>query len=198
MFLISNFELGKYDLNLLEEKMEEELPQHKRRVLLLTLPNVTQEINEKKKEALEQNIGKVAFLSACVAAVPIPGLSVAVDLAIVANEIEIYYSTFGLDDPSLQMLCKKSGKTIEEFKDLMKSPLRGGITPTSLLSLVGAVSIVGAESTVEYIVSLVPILGTVVAGGLSYLTVSTMLRRALNDIAEDARNVLNASLETEV
>ncbi|XP_056335745.1 interferon-inducible GTPase 5 [Danio aesculapii] len=198
VFLISNFELGKYDLNLLEEKMEEELPQHKRRVLLLALPNITQKINEKKKEALEQNIGKVAFLSACVATVPIPGLSVAVDLAIVAREIEIYYSTFGLDDPSLQMLCERSGKTIEEFKSLMKSPLRGGINPASLLSLVGAVSVVGAESTVEYILSLVPILGTVVAGGLSYLTVSTMLRRALNDIAEDARNVLNASLETEV
>uniref|UniRef100_A0A671RWU2 Uncharacterized protein n=1 Tax=Sinocyclocheilus anshuiensis TaxID=1608454 RepID=A0A671RWU2_9TELE len=198
VFLISSFELGKYDLNLLQERMEQELPQHKRRVLMLALPNITLEINEKKKKALEENIGKIALLSALVATVPIPGLSVAVDIAIVTKEIETYYSTFGLDDPSLQKLCERSGKTIEEFKSLMKSPLSGGINPASILSLAGAASLVVAENTVEYVVSLVPLLGSLVAGGMSYMTVSTMLKRALNDIAEDARNVLMASVQTEV
>ncbi|XP_026062884.1 interferon-inducible GTPase 5-like [Carassius auratus] len=198
VFLISNFELGNYDLNLLQERMEQELPQHKRRVLMLALPNITLEINEKKKKALEENIGKVALLSALVATVPVPGLSVAVDLAIVTREIETYYTVFGLDNPSLQKLCERSGKTIEEFKSLMKSPLSGGINPASILSLAGAASLVVAENTVEYAVSLVPLLGSLVAGGMSYMTVSTMLKRALNDIAEDARNVLMASLQTEV
>ncbi|XP_058608565.1 interferon-inducible GTPase 5-like [Onychostoma macrolepis] len=198
VFLISNFELGKYDLNLLQERMEKELPQHKRRVLMLALPNITLEINEKKKKALEENIGKVALLSALVATVPVPGLSVAVDIAIVKREIETYYSTFGLDDPSLQKICERSGKTIEEFKSLMKSPLSGGINPASILSLAGAASLFVAENTVEYVVSLVPLLGSLVAGGMSYMTVSTMLKRALNEIAEDARNVLMASVQTEV
>ncbi|XP_073704210.1 interferon-inducible GTPase 5-like [Garra rufa] len=194
VFLISNFELGKYDLNLLQERMEQELPQHKRRALMLTLPNITLEINEKKKKALEENIGNIALLSALVATVPIPGLSAAVDLVIVTKEIETYYSTFGLDDPSLQKLCERSGKTIEEFKSLMKSPLRVGINPASILSLVGAASLVVAENAVEYAVSLIPILGSVIAGGMSYISVSRMLRRALNDIAEDAKNVLMASV----
>ncbi|TRY65712.1 hypothetical protein DNTS_005558, partial [Danionella cerebrum] len=198
VFLISNFELGKFDLNLLQEKMEKELPEHKRRVLLLALPNITQEINEKKKAALAKNIPKVAFLSACIATIPIPGLSVAVDLAIVQREIEVYYNTFGLDDPSLQMLCERSGKTIDEFKSLMKSPLSGGINPASILSLVGAGSLIIAENTVEYVASCIPLLGTVVAGGMSYLTVSSMLKKALNDVAEDALNVLKASLQSEV
>ncbi|KAK7124548.1 hypothetical protein R3I94_018802 [Phoxinus phoxinus] len=35
VFLISGWEIGKYDFNLLQERMEKELPQHKRRVLLL-------------------------------------------------------------------------------------------------------------------------------------------------------------------
>ncbi|XP_059420177.1 interferon-inducible GTPase 5-like [Carassius carassius] len=198
VFLISSFELGNYDLNLLQDRMEQELPQHKRLVLLLALPNITVEINEKKKKVLEENIGKVALLSALVATVPVPGLSVAVDFAIVKKEIETYYSTFGLDDPSLQMLCERSGKTIDEFKSQMKSPLIGGINPASILSLAGAASLVVAENAVEYAVSLVPLLGTVVAGGMSYMTVSTMLKRALNDIAEDAKNVLMASVQTEV
>ncbi|RXN04512.1 interferon-inducible GTPase 5-like protein [Labeo rohita] len=198
VFLISNFELGKYDLNQLQERMERELPQHKRRVLMLALPNITLEINEKKKKALEKNIGIVAFLSALGATVPIPGLSFALDLAIVTREIETYYSTFGLDDTSLQKLCERSWKTTEEFRSLMKSPLSGVINPSSILYLVGAASLVVAENAVEYAVSLIPILGTMVAGGMSYVTVSKMLKRALDDIAEDARNVLMASVQTEL
>ncbi|KAK2887458.1 hypothetical protein Q8A67_015686 [Cirrhinus molitorella] len=149
VFLISGWELGKYDLNVLQERMEKELPQHKRRVLMLALPNITLEINEKKKKALEENIGKVAFLSACVAAIPIPGLSITADIAIIADELRNYYKTFGLDDPSLQRLCERSGKTVEELKSLMKSPLHQGINPSSILTLLGAASILISEDAIE-------------------------------------------------
>ncbi|XP_051949304.1 interferon-inducible GTPase 5-like [Xyrauchen texanus] len=198
VFLISCFELGKFDFNLLEERMEKELPQHKRHVLMLALPNITLEINERKKKALEENIVRVALLSAVVAAVPVPGLSFIVDINIIKYEIEKYYNVFGLDDPSLQKLCERSGKTVEELKNVMKSPLHHGINASSVLSLLGAASLLVSENTVEYICSLIPLLGTVVAGGMSYLTVSSMLKKALNELAEDARNVLMVSLETEV
>uniref|UniRef100_A0A8C1SKA9 IRG-type G domain-containing protein n=1 Tax=Cyprinus carpio TaxID=7962 RepID=A0A8C1SKA9_CYPCA len=191
VFLISSFELGNYDLNLLQERMEQELSQHKRRVLMLALPNITLEVIEKKKKVLQKNIGKVALLSALVGIVPLPGFSVAVDIAIVKKEIGTYYRTFGLDYPSLQKLCESSGKTIEEFKSLMKSP-------ASILSLVAAESLLVSENAVVYAVNFFPILGSVVAGGLSYMTVSKILKRVLNDIAEDARIVLMASLQTEV
>lgn len=195
IFLIARFDLDKYDFNLLEEKIEEELPQHKRRVLLLTLPNITQEINEKKKEALEQNIGKVAFLSACVAAVPIPGLSFAVDITILTVELKRYYSAFDLDDPTLEKLSEKSGKPVEELKNLMKSPFRNGINQETIMILLQRSFLTVSLSAVEYAVSFIPIIGSVVAGGLSYITVSYMLKTALNEIAEDAKNVLLASVQ---
>ncbi|XP_073714835.1 interferon-inducible GTPase 5-like [Misgurnus anguillicaudatus] len=198
VFLISCFDLSKYDFNLLQETMEKDLSKHKRRVLMLAIPNITLEINEKKKKALEYDIVKVSILSACVAAVPVPGLSFAVDLSIVNSEIEKYYSAFGLDDSSLQMLCERSGKTIEELKSVMKSPLHRGINPTTILSLLGVASLYASESAVEYACSFIPVLGTMVAGGLSYVTVSRMLRKALNELADDARNVLMTALETEV
>lgn len=195
---MSGWELGKYDLNALQERLEKELPQHKRHVLMLALPNITLEINERKKKALEKNISRVAFLSACVAAIPLPGLSIAVDLAIIADELRKYYSAFGLDDPSLQKLCERSGKTVEELKGLMKSPLHKGINPSSVIAWLGAVSLLISEDTIEFFVSLIPIVGCVVAGGMSYLTVSSLLKKALDDIAKDARKVLMASLESEV
>nr|XP_055075132.1 interferon-inducible GTPase 5-like [Misgurnus anguillicaudatus] len=198
VFLISCFELGKYDFNLLEEMMEKELPQHKRHVLMLAIPNITLAINERKKKALKKNVSRVALLSAGLATIPLPGLSFLVDIAILNGEVQRYYSAFGLDDPSLQMLCKRSGKTIEELKNVMKSPLHVGINPTTILSLLGAASLYVSENAVEYVCSLVPILGTVVAGGMSYFTITKMLKKALDELAEDAKNVLMASLETEV
>ncbi|GAA6111072.1 interferon-inducible GTPase 5-like [Tachysurus ichikawai] len=52
VFLISCFKLHLYDFSCLEETMERELPQHKRDVLILALPNITLEIIERKKKAL--------------------------------------------------------------------------------------------------------------------------------------------------
>ncbi|XP_077051449.1 interferon-inducible GTPase 5-like [Siphateles boraxobius] len=198
VFLISGWELGKYDLNQLQERMEKELPQHKRRVLMLAVPNITHDINEKKKKALEENIASAAFLSACMAAIPVPGLSIAVDLAIIAIEIEKYCNVFGLDKQSLEKLCERSGKSIETIESLMKSVWHKGICTGSILSILRDASFLVTEDAVESVVRFVPLLGSVAAGAMSYWAVSTMLKRALNDIAEDARNVLMALLETEV
>ncbi|KAG1926528.1 interferon-inducible GTPase [Pimephales promelas] len=198
VFLISSHESGNYDFDLLEKKIEADLPEHKRDVLLLALPNITLEINEKKKKAQEKRISRVAFLSALGAAVPVPGLSIVVDSAIITKEIERYFKVFGLDDESLQKLCENSQKSIEHYKSLMKSSLRGGINPTLVFTLLSAASLAVAGDAVEYAMSLIPIIGTVIAGGMSFCTVSAMLHKALNEIAEDARNVLLDSVQTEV
>nr|XP_055076418.1 interferon-inducible GTPase 5-like [Misgurnus anguillicaudatus] len=198
VFLISCFELCKYDFNLLQKRMEKDVSKHKRHVLMLAIPNITLEINERKKKALEKSIVQVSMLSACVATVPIPGLSFAMDLAIIKNEVEKYYSAFGLDDSSLQMRCEKSGKTIEELKDVMKSPLHNGINSHTILSLLGSTSLQITKRAAKYTFSLIPVLGTVIAGSMSYRNVSRMLQKALDIIAEDAKNVMMASLESEV
>ncbi|XP_051565877.1 interferon-inducible GTPase 5-like [Myxocyprinus asiaticus] len=198
VFLISSSELGSFDFNLLQERIAKELPQHKRHVLILSLPNITLEINERKKKALKKNIGRIAFVSACVAAVPVPGLSIAVDLAIIVNEIRTYCNAFGLDKKSLLNLCKRSGKSIETLDSLMTSIWHKGLCTSSVLSMLSVASVLITEDVVERVFTFIPILGSVVAGGLSYLTVSIMLKKALNDIAEDARKVLMAALETDL
>ncbi|XP_059366209.1 interferon-inducible GTPase 5-like [Carassius carassius] len=198
VFLISGWEFEKFDLNVLQERMEKELPQHKRLVLMLALPNITLEINEKKKKALEQNIGKVAFLSACVAAVPVPGLSIAVDLAFIVHEIEKYCTTFGLDKESLEKLCERYGKRIETVEGLIKSAWYKEICTGSITTILRDISFLITEDAVESVVRFIPLLGTVAAGAMSYWAVSTMLKSALNEVAEDSRNVLISLLETEV
>ncbi|XP_056597975.1 interferon-inducible GTPase 5-like [Triplophysa dalaica] len=195
VFLISSRDLSKYDFNRMHERIEKELPQHKRHVLIMTLPNITLEINEKKKEALKKGILKVALLSACVAAVPVAGLSIAVDLSIITFEIRKYLYAFGLDEKSLKNLCEQSGQTMETLENLITSVWYKGLLTGSLLPKLRDTTLLMSEDAVERVFSIVPIIGSLVAGGLSFLTVKFMLNKALNDIAEDARKVLMAAFK---
>ncbi|XP_051960622.1 interferon-inducible GTPase 5-like [Xyrauchen texanus] len=191
VFLISGRHLDKYDFNSLQKRMETELPEHKRHVVMLTVPNITTEIIERKKKYLEKNISRVGLLSVCVAALPLPGLSAAVDIALIVNEIQKYKTAFGLDDESLKRTSERSGKSIEFLKSEMKSVACAGITANSIIHLLRQSSAYVTENTVRLVLSCIPIIGT----GISFLSVSKILKQFLNEIAEDAKNVLLASLK---
>ncbi|XP_051960618.1 interferon-inducible GTPase 5-like [Xyrauchen texanus] len=194
VFLISGWYFNKYDFNSLHERIKSDLPQHKRHVLMLTLPNIITEIIERKKKSLEKDILSVAFLSASAAAVPVPGLSVAVDIGLLVNETLKYKTAFGLDDESLKKISERSGKSIEFLMSVMTSVVREGITTASMIHLLKQSSLYVTEEAVERVVSFIPMIGQAVAGGLSFLAVSYMLKKILKEIAEDAKNVLLASM----
>ncbi|XP_073714537.1 interferon-inducible GTPase 5 [Misgurnus anguillicaudatus] len=196
IFLISGHDLSKYDFNLLQEQMEKELPQHKRHVLILTLLNIILEINERKKEALKKNIVKVALVSGGAATVPVPGLPIAVDLSILAYEIGKYCSVFGLDEKSLKNLCEQSGQSMETLQALITSVWYKGYLTGSLLNEMRDATLLVSEDAVERVLSFIPIIGSVVAGGLSFTTVYSILNKALNEMAEDATKVLMAAIQT--
>ncbi|CAB1334029.1 unnamed protein product, partial [Coregonus sp. 'balchen'] len=117
-----------YDFPKLEETMEKELPDHKRRVLLLAIPNMSLKINQRKKAPLQANMWRSALVSGCVAAIPIPGLSFSVDITILVREIRMYYQAFGLDNESLQSLAGRTNVPVEELKAVLKSPLNKEIS----------------------------------------------------------------------
>uniref|UniRef100_A0A8C9YAU0 IRG-type G domain-containing protein n=1 Tax=Sander lucioperca TaxID=283035 RepID=A0A8C9YAU0_SANLU len=125
VFLVSSCELHLYDFRLLEKTLQEELPAHKRNVLLLAMPPASLEIIKKKKEALQPRIKYLAGVSALGAAVPIPGLSVAGDMFMIAATVRQYQVTFGLDSESLQPLAQTVGVPLDELRAVMTSPLAG-------------------------------------------------------------------------
>ncbi|KAG5856167.1 hypothetical protein ANANG_G00005170 [Anguilla anguilla] len=140
-----------------------ELPKHKRRVLLLSLPNITLDINKRKKEALQANIWKMALLSGAIAAVPIPGLSVVAD----------------------------------ELMAVLKSPLNKEISADVVIKLLTKFAGAGLM-LLEFWVSAIPVFGSMAAAGISYATTHSMLTSCLNELADDAHNVLMRALQTEV
>ncbi|XP_017552094.2 interferon-inducible GTPase 5-like [Pygocentrus nattereri] len=202
VFLISCFDLALYDFNYLEMTMETELPQHKRHMLMLALPNISLEINERKKKALQKNIWKLALMSGAVAAVPIPianaAFSVIVDVMILVVELKKYYNAFSVDPASLQRLADRSERSVDELKAVMKSPLHAEINKDLVIKLLAGCAVGGLEAAAEFWLGLIPVVGSLVAGPLSFATVYFTLKSCLNGLAEDARNVLMAALETPV
>uniref|UniRef100_A0A8C4ZIN8 IRG-type G domain-containing protein n=1 Tax=Gadus morhua TaxID=8049 RepID=A0A8C4ZIN8_GADMO len=116
VFLLSSFDLHLYDFPALQDTMERELPSHKRDFLILVLPNICKSTIHKKKEVFRSRIKYYAILSALVAAVPIPGLSIAADSSIVAKVLQDYLNGLGLDEKSLE---KISNATKGSFSDVM-------------------------------------------------------------------------------
>ncbi|KAJ8287660.1 hypothetical protein COCON_G00003190 [Conger conger] len=161
VFLISSFDLQLYDFPKLEEMMEKELPKLKRRVLLLSLPD-TQEITRRNKEALQANIWKVSLLSGTVAAIPIPGLSVVVDVGILVKELTRYYQAFGLDDEFLKSLSDKMDVPLEELKAVLTSPLHQDISADVVIKLLHEATGAGM---MRYWASIIPEFGPMAAGG---------------------------------
>ncbi|XP_038868642.1 interferon-inducible GTPase 5-like [Salvelinus namaycush] len=194
VFLISSFDLGHYDFPDLEETMEKELPEHKRHVLLLSIPNLTLKINQRKKEAFKANIWRLALVSGTVAVLPIPGLSFAVDLSILVYEVRRYYYAFGLDDESLQSLANRMNVSVEELKAVLKSPLNQiKINKDVIVKLLQSVALT-AMMMPAYLFSNIPAVGSNAAAGISLSTTHYMLSMCLNELADDADNVLMKAL----
>uniref|UniRef100_A0A3Q0RTY3 IRG-type G domain-containing protein n=1 Tax=Amphilophus citrinellus TaxID=61819 RepID=A0A3Q0RTY3_AMPCI len=124
VFLVSSFHLDLYDFPLLRSTFRTELPKLRRRVLLLLLPNINMEIID-KKEAFLTKIKYCTLLSAAVAAVPLPGLSAAVDIGLMVTAVRGFVVGFGLDKPSLMKRAASSGVPYTDLCAGIKSPWAG-------------------------------------------------------------------------
>ena len=101
IFLISNHDTGKYDFLRLTEAIIDVLPVRQRESLILSLgvvKNLSTEILQRKIEVLKSRMWMVASASFAAATVPLPGLSIAVDLAMITAEIKLYISQLGLPE----------------------------------------------------------------------------------------------------
>ncbi|XP_029349710.1 interferon-inducible GTPase 5-like [Echeneis naucrates] len=195
VFLVSSFKLHLYDFHQLQETLEKELPAHKRNVLLYALPIKNRAIIERKKEALKSEIKYIALLSALVAGVPIPGLSVVVDIASLLHATKKYQVTFGLDNESLKSLAHTAHMDLDELKSVMTSHLAAveitkEVVMNTLYLSSSTITLMEAEEMSRFI----PIIGIPTAMGLSAITTYNALNVLLNLLADDAHKVFVKAL----
>ncbi|XP_074548620.1 interferon-inducible GTPase 5-like [Halichoeres trimaculatus] len=195
VFLVTNFDLQLYDFALLAETLERELPEHKKEAFLLAMPNISLEVIKRKKEVFQSNIIYLAVLSAAVAAVPVPGLSIPVDVSLLVTTVIKYKSGFGLDTQSLQRLSNCTGVPLDELFEVIKSPLAlKEITPNLILRLLPECAGIAASMAAEEAARFIPFIGIPISIGLSFTTTYKGLSIFLDMLAADAQRVFEKAL----
>ncbi|XP_030280351.1 interferon-inducible GTPase 5-like [Sparus aurata] len=196
VFLVSSFELHLHDFSLLMETLERELPKHKRNALLFAMPNISPVIINKKKKAFHAQIKYVATASAAAAGVPVPGLSIAVDAALLVGVVTQYVFGFGLDRPSLKRLSESSNVPFNDLKGVIISPLAATrITADVILKVLFQCASMAALMAAEEGVRFIPIIGIPLAMALSFKITSSTLNFILNKLADDAERVFGKVLD---
>ncbi|XP_059833372.1 interferon-inducible GTPase 5-like [Hypanus sabinus] len=195
VFLIDSLK-KMFDFNQLNEELERDLNNVKKRIFVLALPNLSVEIVQRKYEILNKDIWIFATLSGGLGAVPVPGFSLTCDIGILIGAIVHFRKCLGLDDTSLQSLAKRAGKPVEELKVTLKAPLLGNITP-DVIMMIGWGTTAAAVSLLEIALHHVPVIGSIFGAGSSFLMTLKMLSCALDDLRENAERVVKVAFETD-
>ncbi|CAI5670177.1 unnamed protein product [Oreochromis niloticus] len=194
VFLVSSFEPHMYEFSKLQQTLESELPEHKSDALLRAMPNINQEIINKKKEAFQSRIKYWATLSAAVVAVPVPELSANVDVSMMVSVVTDYVTGFGLDKQSLEKLAASSGVSYDDLCAVMKSEL-AKIPAEFFIKKFMSVEVKAALMEAEKVSGKIFIFAIAASMGFFSFTTYFTLRDFLNQIADDAQRVFNRALD---
>ena len=187
VFLISNHHPTKWDFGRLTQAILDVLPRYQRESLTLSLAILTslsKDVLQRKVEILKGRMWIVAAASTAVATAPVPGLSFAVDIALVLNEVKEYIVQLGIPK-------KGSGKF-----SVLSVATQGDVTRiyVNFATISGITKMFEQEAATENVAvelaRFIPIVGSAIAGGLSFVCTNFILRHSLKKIEEVALAVL--------
>ena len=190
IFLVSNHFPTEYQFDELTQAIVAVLPERQRESLLLTIDNtlsLSKNTLKGKVEVLKKRIKYVATASAFAAVIPFPGASIAADIVLITREINFYKSQLGLPDEGSDKFSLLSLNTQSEIKVLL-------ITLGGAAKIVALVAAYAAENIVEEFARFIPLIGTAIAGPLSYATTYYFLLKWLEKLEEIALKVLVETL----
>ena len=190
IFLVSSHCRAEYQFDELTQAISDSLSERQRESLILTIDNaliLSKNTLKRKVEVLHNRIKYAAMKSALAAAVPIPGASVAADIALIKTEIDFYKSQLGLPDEGSNKFSLLSFNTQSEIKAL-------STTLGTALGIGGLVAAYSTESVVEEFARYIPFIGIALASSLSYGATYYFLRKWLGKLEEIALKVLEETL----
>ena len=170
VFLISNHETANWDFDCLTQAILDALPVHQKESLTLSLTSPSRDLIKRKVEVLRGRIWKVAGVSATVAAVPVPGLSVAFDVGLLIKEINFYKFQLGIPDENSKGFQGTTSEVILKMKHSFSAYVLG--------------------STAEEFARFIPLLGSPIAGSLSFASTYMFLHECLKEVEEAALTFL--------
>uniref|UniRef100_A0A8C1NC93 Interferon-inducible GTPase 5-like n=1 Tax=Cyprinus carpio TaxID=7962 RepID=A0A8C1NC93_CYPCA len=191
VFLISSYDLGKYDFHDLVDSLESDLSEYKRFALVQSLPVCSLAMLEKKKKVLEKFIWLAALGSSLGAVIPFPFLSLAIDKMVLVTYLVSCHNALGLNEQSLIKLSERMNKPLSQLKSAIKSPLA--------LAVVDKMAIRPRTAMTKPVKKLDDLLDARFLA-TSFMNVTeafrstyNVLHEALNEMINDMRQVLHAA-----
>lgn len=148
------------------------------------------------KSACRKMVSRRALLSAAAAVVPIPGVDVSTDVAILLQVLPQINEKFGLSAKQVEELSPELQKLIIVSSASFSVGLLGKmITPSRIIALLqslGAKRLAG-----KYASKYVPVVGTVVASTISYVVLSRVCNKHIDECHAMASRLLNEKQTTD-
>ena len=124
----------------------------------------------------------IATLSSGVAAIPIPGLSIAADITLLTSEMNLYKFQLGLPEENSAEFQRMSIENQAKARQFCI---------TSAAELTKRLASYVASSSAEEFARYIPILGTAVAGSISFCSTYYFLHRSLDELEKTAMDYLD-------
>ena len=131
-------------------------------------------------QSISGRVWTVATLSGVGAVVPIPGVSVALDLVLLLKEVNGYKSQLGLPE-----------ENSDEFKGMPQDRQQkvGKYLVTSTVEIGKLFATYAGRTSVEEGARYIPFLGSVIAGGISFTSTYYFLNKWLSEMEEIALEI---------
>jgi len=193
VFLIDSYKLRKFDFGLLERSLVEDFPKLKKSALVLSLQATSKEMINLKVAELRSRMMKAAALSGLVAAIPVPGLSIAVDITIVTEESNFYHTQLGLDETSLKRHAKLTKTNYENLNAIVVG-FFGCVEIRAIVEtcIKGPAMVAAVEEGVRNI----PLIGSLIAAPLSFIGTYYALKLILEKMERVALEVVECDAES--
>ena len=188
--MIDNHERETWDFVRLTQAILDAHNRFQRETLTLSLGKAitrsSDKIFQRKVNVLKARLGMVAAASAAAAVVPLPGLSLAVDAALILREFKLYRSQLGLPEVGSAEFAKLHLATKEKV-------LKVGLTTAAQVS--GFLAPYAADATLEEFARYLPVVGVAIASCMSFGATYYALYKLLGVVEDAALNVLKEAHE---
>ena len=182
IFLISNHDPDKWEFARLTQAILDSLTRYQRESMTFALGKVitrsSEDIFQRKVHVLRQRIWKVATASGAVAAIPVPGLSFAVDAALILRELSLYRSQLGLPEIGSAEFVQLHFATKEKVLS---------VTLTTAAQLSPYFASYAASTAIEEFARYIPFIGVAIASGISFSATYYALSKLLTNVEEVAK-----------
>lgn len=201
VFLIDSYKLKKFDFEFLESRLIEDFPKLKKAALVLSLQATSKEMIQLKVAELRSRMWKLAALSGLVAAIPLPGLSLSMDIGIVSKEAGFYHTQLGLDETSLKRYAKLTNTDYQQMKSIVDRCLGCKVLGVEgIRKIVEELSKRAAplltSAAVEEGSRFIPMIGSFIAAPLSFGGTYYALKLVLDKMESVAMEVVEFAAKT--